>query len=308
VAGVAALVKAKYPGLAPDLLAKALSSTTHYRPAGGYDQRVGFGTVNADAALTAAGQLSSQRAAETGTAASNNFGGGPSAAPASPVASRGSGQLILFALLTLTALVLVAAAVSRLAVLKKLRRRSVTAASVPVDGPFFDRPSPAPPLPNRHQAPHGAAAQQSPPQFQSPYEPRAQSAPQGPYVPDAQSAPQGPYVPDAQSPPQGPHEPRRQPMPQVPYEPQGHPPSRQPPTSQAPRDPYQPHDHRPSRQPPASQVPRDPYGPHAHPPSQQPPASDAAPDPYEPQATRPLPVPQEQERPPGWWPAPDADD
>ena len=34
VAGVAALIKAKYPGLAPDLLAKALTSTTHYRPGG----------------------------------------------------------------------------------------------------------------------------------------------------------------------------------------------------------------------------------------------------------------------------------
>jgi subtilisin family serine protease len=123
VAGVAALIKAKYPGLAPDLLARALSSTTRFRPAGGYDQKVGFGTVNAAAALAAAGQLSTQRAAGAGATSAINFGGGPSAVPAAPVRPRGSGQLVLFAVLALTALVLVAAAVSRLAVLSQLRRR-----------------------------------------------------------------------------------------------------------------------------------------------------------------------------------------
>ncbi len=151
VAGVAALIKARYPGLAPDLLAKALSSTTHYRPDGGYDQNVGFGTVNAAAALTAAGQLVHQRASSTGTAASHNFGGGPSAVAADPVTPRGSGQLILFAVLAVTALALVAAAVSRLAVLNQLRRREdaqLSAASVPVAGASFGRPpQPAPAQP-----------------------------------------------------------------------------------------------------------------------------------------------------------------
>ena len=58
VAGIAALIKARYPGLAPDLLAQALSSTTQFRPARGYDPQVGFGTVDAAAALTAAWPLS----------------------------------------------------------------------------------------------------------------------------------------------------------------------------------------------------------------------------------------------------------
>jgi subtilisin family serine protease len=188
VAGVAALIKAEHPGLAPDLLAKALTSTTHYRPAGGYDQKVGFGTVNAAAALTAAGQLARQRAAQTGTAASNNFGGGPSAAPASPVGPRGSGQLILFAVLALTALVLVAASVSRLAVLKQLRRRALTAASVPAAGSSFGRPPPTPtppslsaptppPAPDLYPAPvpHAAPA---PPTRSLPL-PQQQRRPQG---------------------------------------------------------------------------------------------------------------------------------
>ena len=109
VAGVAALIKSRYPGLAPDLLARALSSTTQFRPAGGYDQEVGFGTVDAAAALAAAGQLSAQRAAGLGAAPAANFGGGPSAVPAEPVRPRGSGQLVLFAILAADALVLVMA-------------------------------------------------------------------------------------------------------------------------------------------------------------------------------------------------------
>ena len=124
VAGVAALIKARYPGLAPDLLARALSSTTQFRPAGGYDQQVGFGTVDAAAALTAAGQLSIQRAAgAAGVAAAVNFGGGPAAVPPEPVRPRGSGQLSCSPSWPLAALVLVVAAVSRLAVLSRMRRR-----------------------------------------------------------------------------------------------------------------------------------------------------------------------------------------
>jgi subtilisin family serine protease len=159
VAGVAALIKSKYPALAPDLVAKALSSTTHYRPSGGYDPKVGFGTVDADAALTAAATLGRQRAASTGTAASHNFGGGPSAAADEPVTPRGSGQLILFAVLAVTALALVAAAVSRLAVLNQLRRREhaeLSAASVPVSNASFGRPphpGPAQPQGAAHPSP-----------------------------------------------------------------------------------------------------------------------------------------------------------
>ncbi len=131
VAGVAALIKARYPGLAPDQLARALSSTTQFRPPGGYDQQVGFGTVNAAAALAAAGQLSTQRAAGTGVAAAANFGGGPSAVPAAPVKPRGRGQLILFAVLALAALALLAAAISRLAPAGRMRRRSRPSATIP---------------------------------------------------------------------------------------------------------------------------------------------------------------------------------
>ena len=53
-AGVAALIKARYPGLAPALVVQAITSSTQNRPSGGYDNKIGFGTVDAAAALTVA--------------------------------------------------------------------------------------------------------------------------------------------------------------------------------------------------------------------------------------------------------------
>ncbi len=57
VAGVAALIKARYPDLPPHLVAKALTSTTRQRPEKGYDDKRGFGIVDAGAALARAGEL-----------------------------------------------------------------------------------------------------------------------------------------------------------------------------------------------------------------------------------------------------------
>jgi subtilisin family serine protease len=121
VAGVAALIKARYPNLAPDLVASAMTSTATHRPAGGYDSQVGFGIVDAAAALSKAGRLAAHRPAATGIKAAATYHG---ALAPEPVAPRGSGQLILFMLLGLTSLVLIAAAVTRLAVLRRSPGRS----------------------------------------------------------------------------------------------------------------------------------------------------------------------------------------
>jgi Subtilase family len=306
VAGVAALIKARYPGLAPDLLAKALTSTTHIRPDGGYDQKVGFGTVNATAALAAAGQLAHERAPQTGTAASNNFGGGPSAAPASPVAPRGSGQLILFSVLALTALVLVGASVSRLAVLKQLRRRTLAAASVPVGGSSFGRsfgrppPGPSGPPPRRSgQAltptplqPHLSPADHPAP----PHDPQPRYDAQPQPTPSSQDPSQSQNHHSSQGHPQSqaffrpsPDNPQNQSPPQS----QGYfRPSPQYPPPQNPHDPRDPRDLQAQTQP-APHSPQESRQPH---------------EPQDVQATRPLPVPREQQRPPGWWPATDHDD
>ena len=124
VAGVAALIKARYPDLAPDLVAKAMTSTTTDRPAHRYDSQVGFGIVDATAALTMAGQLAGGPAsvAASGISASTHFGGGTAAIPPEPVRPRGTGTLILFGVLALTSIVLAAAAATMLAVLRRNRQ------------------------------------------------------------------------------------------------------------------------------------------------------------------------------------------
>jgi len=119
VAGVAALIKSRYPRLAPDLVASALTSTTTDRPAGGYDSQVGFGIVDAAAALARAGQLADARPVRTGFKATAEYRG---VLPPEPVAPRGPGQLVLFAFLALISLALTVAAATRLAVRRRAYR------------------------------------------------------------------------------------------------------------------------------------------------------------------------------------------
>lgn len=57
VSGVVALIRSRYPGLSPALVEQALVTTTTHRPAGGYNTSVGFGEVDAAAALSAAARL-----------------------------------------------------------------------------------------------------------------------------------------------------------------------------------------------------------------------------------------------------------
>jgi type VII secretion-associated serine protease mycosin len=57
VSGVAALIRAEYPRMAPALVAQAITAGARGRPAAGYDELVGFGQVNAAAALAEAGRL-----------------------------------------------------------------------------------------------------------------------------------------------------------------------------------------------------------------------------------------------------------
>ncbi|WP_449064938.1 S8 family serine peptidase, partial [Planomonospora algeriensis] len=57
VAGVAALIKAEHPRIPPDMVVRAITSTADSGPVPGYDEYVGFGTVNAAKALAKAGEL-----------------------------------------------------------------------------------------------------------------------------------------------------------------------------------------------------------------------------------------------------------
>ena len=136
VAGVAALIESRYPVITPAQVTEALTSTASNGSR--YNARTGFGTVDAGAALLAAGKLLAVHQAASPVAASAHFGGGTAAVPAAPVSPRGAGDLVLFSVLALLALALTLAAVLRLRLLYRQR-----AASAGPPG------SPAPPRPPR---------------------------------------------------------------------------------------------------------------------------------------------------------------
>jgi type VII secretion-associated serine protease mycosin len=75
VAGVAALIRSRYPGLTPAQVEEALVTSTRRRPAAGYDPGTGFGEVDAAAALRAARRLAATRPA-AGMPAAQFFGTG----------------------------------------------------------------------------------------------------------------------------------------------------------------------------------------------------------------------------------------
>jgi type VII secretion-associated serine protease mycosin len=112
-AGVAALIKAVHPGMSPALVVRAIEASAQHPP-GGYNDRVGFGTVDAVAALTAASRLAKYVPAGRGIAASTHFGGGRAAIPPPPIRARGLEQLVLFCLLAAACLALTVIAASRL--------------------------------------------------------------------------------------------------------------------------------------------------------------------------------------------------
>jgi hypothetical protein len=201
VAGVAALIKSKYPGLSPVLVDQALTSTARRSPGtSGYNTKTGFGTVDAANALRAAGALVAERAGKSPEAVSGLFGGGSAAVPAPPVAPRSAIPGILFALLGLLALGVVILAGRRLVLLRKAESATVPA------GP----PEPAGyNSAGRYPAPENRVASQYP------SAPGFRLAPEYLVAPDYQPAPQYPAAPDYPAAPRypgdGPYPPSRQP-------------------------------------------------------------------------------------------------
>jgi hypothetical protein len=118
VAGVAALIKSRYPAITPAQVAEALTTSAQQTPAGSYDVNTGFGIVNAGAALVKAGQLTKERPQASQVPLAAHFGGGTAAVSAAPVAPRGDGQRDLFIVLALVSL---AVGLAGLAVVRKTR-------------------------------------------------------------------------------------------------------------------------------------------------------------------------------------------
>jgi type VII secretion-associated serine protease mycosin len=144
-AGVAALIKSRYPRLPPALVIQAITASATNPPPGGYDDRVGFGTVDAAAALSVAAHLEHGVGTARAASPTAHFGGGPAAVPPVPVAPRTRQALVMFGLLALASLVLIAVFGVRL----RARRRVPGGGGSP-PGPV----APAGPVP-----PWGAAGQ-----------------------------------------------------------------------------------------------------------------------------------------------------
>jgi hypothetical protein len=110
-AGVAALIRSKYPKLTAAQIRRAITSSTVRRPPGGYNDQVGFGTVDAMAALLAAGRLAKQAPGGNSPAAKAHaagyFGGGAAAVPPVPVAPRDPGRLLVLSALAAACLLAV---------------------------------------------------------------------------------------------------------------------------------------------------------------------------------------------------------
>ena len=147
-AGVAALIKARYPRLAPDLVVRAITASAQNRPPGGYDDKVGFGTVDAPAALAAAGTLTTEPGAKAGAAVTTHFGGGNASAAPVPVRPRGLVGLALSCLLALVSLSIAVTAWARLIILRRARRRANGASTARQYAPAW----PARPRPGAEQA------------------------------------------------------------------------------------------------------------------------------------------------------------
>jgi type VII secretion-associated serine protease mycosin len=133
-AGVAALIRSVYPHLAPALVIRAITVSAQNQPKQGYDDRVGFGTLDAAVALTTAGKLTGFGVTGRGIDAHSQFGGGPKAIPPAPVGPRDSRQLMLFGGLGVACLILSLVAAGRLLL---YRRRATPAQAAPPPGPSY---------------------------------------------------------------------------------------------------------------------------------------------------------------------------
>lgn len=89
VSGVAALIRSRFPGLAPAQVRQAIIESTTHRPRGGYDTLTGFGEVNAAAAVRKAAALANGRPA-SGLAGTVTLGRAAGRAPIEIVHHNGT--------------------------------------------------------------------------------------------------------------------------------------------------------------------------------------------------------------------------
>ncbi len=155
-AGVAALIKSRYPRLTAPQVRRAIIWSAANRPPGGYDDEIGFGTVDAAAALRFAGRLAGLgprvRPSLAKAVDAGYFGGGRANVPPVPVPPRGARQLLLWFAVAAIFLLLTAVSLWRLgsALASRMWARRALPAGRPWPVPNSPEPAwqPAPAAPS----------------------------------------------------------------------------------------------------------------------------------------------------------------
>ncbi len=121
VAGIAALLQSRYPSLTESQVRKALTTSTVFRPAHGLSDGSGYGSVNADKAMAAAGKIAAPAVPSADAGAQAPTAPAPVAAPAA--AQSISSKLIRAGEISGGLLVLLLLLVAGLAAVGRRRRR-----------------------------------------------------------------------------------------------------------------------------------------------------------------------------------------
>ena len=121
VAGIAALLQSRYPGLTESQVRKALITSTVFRPAHGLSDGSGYGSVNADHAMAAAGKIAAPAVPAADAGAQVPTAPAPVAAPAAVQSI--SSKLTRAGLISGGLLVLLLLLVAGVAALGRRRRR-----------------------------------------------------------------------------------------------------------------------------------------------------------------------------------------
>ncbi|HEU5357249.1 MAG TPA: S8 family serine peptidase, partial [Actinocrinis sp.] len=207
VAGIAALLKAQNHALSPAQIRDILERTARDKPAGGRDDRLGFGIVDPVAALNAAtatkASAEAPAAANTGPA-SGHFGYGQSAVVSEAAPSPGALPRAVVG----GAVLLAAAGAIAFVILRRARKEAL--AALP-PAPVYPQPYlpqygiiPVTPQPQPQQPQYAPPLQPQvqPPQYTPPPQPQVQ---QPPYAPPSQSQYEAPRQPPADPPPTPPN-------------------------------------------------------------------------------------------------------
>jgi Subtilase family len=136
VTGISALIKARFPELTPKQVAKALTSSTRFHPAGGQLNGSGHGTVDAAKALTAAAALAkpAPRRAGDGAVAPSPL---PTLPPAVPQSSdKLAPKLEHAGILSLAVLVLLLVPILIYVIVRSRRRRERVVLEPPAPDAF----------------------------------------------------------------------------------------------------------------------------------------------------------------------------